>query len=59
MTHVVSIEPRSRRCECLASQSAAYFCFTAMAEISSRALLTKAAAWMVARAGLGSGSTLF
>jgi hypothetical protein len=35
-----------------------YFRFTAMAEISIRALLTKAAAWMVARAGLGSGITL-
>jgi hypothetical protein len=34
-----------------------YFCFTAIAEISIRALLTKAAAWMVARAGLGSGIT--
>jgi len=34
-----------------------YFCFTAIAEISMRALLTKAAAWMVARAGLGSGKT--
>ena len=35
-----------------------YFCFTAIAEISTRALFTKAAAWMVARAGLGSGMTL-
>ncbi len=34
-----------------------YFCFTAIAEISMRALLTKAAAWIVARAGLGSGTT--
>ena len=34
-----------------------YFSFTAIAEISIRALLTKAAAWMVARAGLGSGIT--
>lgn len=34
-----------------------YFCFTAIAEISMRALLTKAAAWIVARAGLGSGMT--
>ncbi len=32
-----------------------YFCLTAMAEISTRALLTRAAAWMVARAGFGSG----
>lgn len=35
-----------------------YFCLTAIAEISIRALLTKAAAWTVARAGFGSGITL-
>lgn len=34
-----------------------YFCFTAMADISMRALFTKAAAWTVARAGFGSGIT--
>jgi hypothetical protein len=39
-------------------QGAGYFCFTAIAEISIRALLTRAAAWTVARAGLGSGITL-
>ena len=38
-------------------QGANYFCFTAIAEISMRALLTSAAAWIVARAGLGSGIT--
>lgn len=42
----------------LASQAGTYFCFIAIAEISIRALLTKAAACMVARAGLGSGITL-
>jgi hypothetical protein len=39
------------------SARGSYFCFTAIAEISMRALLTKAAAWIVARAGLGSGMT--
>jgi len=41
----------------LIRQTANYFSFTAIAEISMRALLTRAAAWIVARAGLGSGST--
>jgi len=41
----------------LVGNQIAYFCFTAIAEISIRALLTKAAAWMVARAGFGSGIT--
>jgi hypothetical protein len=37
-----------------ASQAATtYFCFTAIAEISMRELLTRAAAWVVACAGLG------
>src|SRR5579859_2912069 len=41
----------------IVKRSPHYFCFTAMTEISIRALLTNAAAWMVARAGLGSGMT--
>jgi len=32
-----------------------YFCFTATADTSIRALLTRAAAWIVAREGFGSG----
>jgi hypothetical protein len=51
---------RFRECANRASLTRAttpYFCFTAMAEISTRALLTRAAAWIVARAGLGSGIT--
>ncbi len=46
------------RRDCRIRQGASYFCFTAIAEISIRALLTRAAAWIVARAGLGSGIRL-
>lgn len=35
-----------------------FFDFTAIAEISMRALLTRPATWTVARVGLGSGMTL-
>jgi hypothetical protein len=43
---------------CCVAGAERYFCFTAIAEISILALFTRAAAWMVARAGLGSGITL-
>ena len=40
------------------AMSPRHFCFTAMAAISILASLTRAAAWIVARAGLGSGRML-
>ncbi len=53
----VFLERKRRMCQRRIPR-ADYFCLTAIAEISIRALFTRAAAWMVARAGLGSGITL-